>query len=168
MAKRKRKSPAPRPNDPSLKANPGLKGGHYRRVNDIPEALARKELGFERLPKVVQFLFLYFGCEKFALAIVGVEAKLAAEDVYGRGKFVYLPALQKAVPALNISITETELESIFGNSKTSARELRHSLAHDLGPSNVRVADGHAAAHIPVLSKFLACIDQLHQYQRKTF
>ena len=163
---RKSKQPVPRPNDPSLKALPKLKGGYYRRVKDIPRAL--DEMRVTELPSVVQFLFYYFGCEKLALGIVGVDAKLASEDAYGGGKFVILPSLKKAASSLNISISFGELDFIFGKSKTSARELRHSLVHDLGPSNVKNVRTQCAAHIPVMLKFLGCIDELHEYQRKTF
>jgi len=163
----KRPLSVPRPSDPSLKALPKLKGGHYRRVKDILRALD-EELHIENCPPVMQFLFYYFGCEKFGLAIVGVDSKLAAEDSYGKGKFVWLPQLKTAAASLGISITAGELESIFGSSTTSARELRHCVAHDLGPSNVKNARTRGVPHIPTMRKFLACIDEFHEYQRENF
>ena len=165
MAK-KSKRPSAQPSHPSLKHLPKLKGGYYRRVKDIPRAL--KEANVVNLPAEVQFLFLYFGCEKLGLGIIGVDAKLASEDAYGRGKFVLLPQLKASAAALNISISASELDSIFGNSKSSARELRHSIVHDIGPSNIKNVRAHCTSYIPTMQKFLDCITEFHKYQRKTF
>jgi hypothetical protein len=41
---RKPKKPVPRPNDPSLKAHPKLKGGYYPRVKDIPRTLEEMQI----------------------------------------------------------------------------------------------------------------------------
>jgi hypothetical protein len=81
---------------------------------------------------------------------------------------VLLPELKTAAAAMNISITPADLDAIFGNSKSSARELRHSLVHHLGPSNIKNVQKHCAAHIKTMTKFLGCIEEFHAYQRRTF
>jgi hypothetical protein len=165
MVKRK---PLTQPKHQSLKALPKLKGGYYRRIKDIDRALEAPELNFQNLPSVVQFLFLFFGCEKLALALVGIDARHASDDAYGRGKFVLLSKLQTAAKAMGISITPLELDSIFGSADSSARELRNKIVHDLGPTNVKAAHAHCKSHIRTLKKFLDCIEDIHDYQRKNF
>jgi hypothetical protein len=163
---RSSKKIVPQPGHQSLKALPKLKGSYYRRVKDIDRAL--EEIEYVELPPVAQFLCLYFGCEKLALAIMGVDAKLASEDAYGRGKFVLLNELKSAIVPLRISVAPNELDLIFGPSKTSARELRHKVVHDFGPSNIKAMKRHCATHIPIMTKFLDCIPEFHEYQRKNF
>ena len=155
-----------RPGHQSLKALPKLKGGYYRRIKDIDRALEREELDFHNLPQVAQFLFLFFGCEKLALAIMGIDARYASEDAYGKGKFALLPELQSAAIAMSISIKPAELDAIFGPADTSARELRHKIVHDFGPSNVKKAHAHRKPLMTTMRKFLDCIEEIHEYQRK--
>jgi hypothetical protein len=164
----KKPTRVPQPKHQSLKALPKLKGGYYRRIKDIERALERPELGFDKLSPVGQFLFLFFGCEKLGLAIMGLDARYACEDAYGKGKFVLLPELKAATTAMKLSIRAPDIEAIFGNSKTSARELRHSLVHDLGPSNIKNVGSHCARNIPAMKKFIACIEEVHDFQRKNF
>jgi hypothetical protein len=163
-----KKTRAAQPNHESLKALPKLKGGYYRRIKDIERALQREELNLKNLPVVVKFLFLFFGCEKLALAIMGIDDKYASSDAYGKGKFVQLDQLKCATKAMNISISTTELDQIFGPKSTSARELRHMIVHDLGPSNVKTVHAHCRPHIATMQKFISCIEEVHRYQRKTF
>ena len=66
------------------------------------------------------------------------------------------------------NVSAAELDSIFGNSKSSARELRHSIVHDIGPSNIKNVRAHCASHIPTMQRFLDCIAEFHEYQRKKF
>ena len=117
----------------------------------------------DSLPPEVQFLFLYFGCEKLGLAILGVEGKYSAEDAYGHGKFIHLEQLKKAAMGMKLSVTSDDLNKIFGRGIGSARQLRHLLVHNLGPTNARKAQTEGAAHIPTLKKFLLCIDQLQDF-----
>jgi hypothetical protein len=156
------------PRHQSLRALPKLKGGYYRRIKDIDRALEREELDFDNLPEVVQFLFLFFGCEKLALAMMGIDARHASEDAYGKGRFVLLRELQNAAKAMSISITAAELDAIFGPADTSARELRHKIVHDFGPSNVKRADANCKPLVATMRKFLDCIEEIHEYQRKSF
>ena len=169
MAKKaKKKKRIPQPTHQSLKALPKLKGGYYRRIKDIDRALERGEIAFNNLPPVVQFLFLFFGCEKLALAILGIDARYASDDAYGRGQFVKLRELKRSVAAMGVSVSPAELDAIFGPSDTSARELRHQIVHDFGPSNVKKADDHCQSHNQTMRKFLDCIEEIHEYQRKNF
>jgi hypothetical protein len=158
----------PQPTHPTLKALPKLKGSYYRRIKDIPRALARKELAFDTLSPVARFLCLFFGCEKLALGIVGLDEKFAAEDAYGKGRFVVLEEVKRSAAALGMSITGDELDSLFGPSKMSARELRHKIVHDFGPSNIQNVHALCPQHIPTMEKFLRCIDEFHDYQKRTF
>lgn len=111
MAKKPKQGRKPSRGHPTLKALPKLKGGHYRRVKDIQRAF--DELRVTELPPVVQFLLYFFGCEKLALAIVGVEGQFAA----GEGQFVHFEQLKKAAESLKISITDRELDSILAPPK---------------------------------------------------
>jgi hypothetical protein len=162
----KKSPPTRRPNDAPLKALAKLKGGHYRKVKDIQRALL--ELEIEQQPAEVQFVFVFFACEKLALAVMGLNEKRAVEDVYSNGNFVGLEEVKLSAASMGLSITGRDFDLIFGPSRNSARELRHSLVHDLGPSNVKNVRKLAAPLLVTMTKFLACIDQVHQYQNKAY
>jgi hypothetical protein len=85
-----RKKAIPRPSHPSLKALPKLKGGYYRRIKDIPRAL--DEIRLKELPEVIQFLILFFGCEKLALGMMGVNARFASETPMEKGSSCCCPS----------------------------------------------------------------------------
>lgn len=131
----KKSPPIHRPNHPTLKSLPKLKGGHYRRVKDIQRALL--ELEIEKQPGEVQFDFVFFACEKLALAVMGLKEKRAVEGVYSNGNFVGLEKVKLSAASMGLAITGRDLDLILGPSRNSARDLRHSLVHDLGPSNVK-------------------------------
>ena len=165
MTKKSRKL-VPNPTDPSLKPLPKLKGGYYRRIADIDRAL--DAMGAKQLPPVVQFLINYFACEKLALGIVGIANQWPVADAYHVSRRVNLSELKSAAKSLKLSVSDGDLDLLFGLAPATARTLRNTLNHDLGPSNVKLVGSHCGMLVPIMSKFLGCVKEVHNYQRRNF
>jgi hypothetical protein len=163
------KIPPSSPNHASLKPLPKMLGGYYRRIADINRALV--EMDAEKLPAVVQFLVVYFACEKLALGATGIACRWAVEDAYDRNMNIDLARLQSAAIALSLSISDGDLARLFGmknDNPPTARMLRNALNHDFGPSRVKLVRSHCKELLPIMRKFLACIDEVHKYQMQNF
>jgi hypothetical protein len=131
----KKKSPQPNPTHRSLKPDGSdkNKGSYFRRIEDIQRGLEK----ISALPPGGKFLFLYYGCEKLAKGIVGINAEWEADDAYIQK--LDLNDLKTAASAMQLPVTHTELDVIFLNKRTkntSARYWRNEIAHNFGPSNV--------------------------------
>src|SRR5439155_17242343 len=95
-----------------------FKGSYFRRLNDIE--LGLKKIDVSKMPSGGKFLFLYYGCEKLAKGIVGIDAQLEAEDAYE--ETLVLDKLKAAAKSMKLPIPDAKLDSIFlSNSKGSAR-----------------------------------------------
>lgn len=161
-----RSKPTANPSHPSLKPLPKLKGGYYRRIKDIDRAL--EEMDAKQLPPVVQLLIFYFACEKLALGIVGIKNRWPVEDAFHIDRRVHLSDLKSAAKLLKLSIHDGDLDLLFGTALMTARTLRNTLNHDLGPSNVKLVRHHSGALLPIMRKFLECAKEVHDYQRRNF
>ena len=148
---------------PSLKPDGRQKGTYFRRIADIPVALER--LGARALPPVPRYLALYFGCEKLAKAVVGIEQRAHANNAYEAK--MKLAAVKSAVAALSLPANVAQLEWLFAGKteqthlqgrtallNASARVLRDKLVHDFGPTNVDRIAAHARFHLPMMEAFL--------------
>jgi hypothetical protein len=131
----KGRKPPPVQNSMHWSLKPGdIKGSYYRRLEDIKKGL--EKIDSYNMPPGGKFLFLYYGCEKLGKGIVGISNEWAARDAYKPERSLHLDHLKPAVKRLNLGISNTTLEELFGNAKTSARHWRNEIAHNFGPSNV--------------------------------
>jgi len=165
--------------DPSLKPDPNRKGSYYRRIEDIRRAL--DSLGVDHLSDAMQFLAYYFGCEKLAHGIVGVHLRWPATKTYHHRRYLRLDEIKAATAALGLPVAHDDLEWVFADfheqgllqsptpvCNTSARVLRNTLGHDLGPTNVARIMAHAPFHNPKMRSFLRCVEPVLAYQRIHF
>ena len=151
----------------SLKPDPDLKGSYYRRIEDVERALNKMDAN--RLPIAARFLVCYYGCEKLAQGIVGVHERCPPAEVYGRGKYLRLSKVKSAVNALSLTISTDDLDRLFKmDDPTSARNLRDSLSHNFGPTNVDRVLKHAVGLLPNMDKFLSCAPEVLAYQKAHF
>jgi hypothetical protein len=141
MAKRK-VAPKPNATHRSLKPDGSSKnkGSYFRRLEDIERGL--KEIDASKLPPGGRFLFLYYGCEKLAKGIIGINAEWEAEDAYKQQ--LRLDCLKSAATTMKLPMPETELDALFkSDDKTTARYWRNEIVHNFGPSNVQNVIKHS-------------------------
>src|SRR5260370_3774675 len=147
--------------------DPNCKGNYRRRIEDIQRALDAMQI--TSLPPTVQFVAYFFGCERLANGIIGIEKNQKAKAAYSRHTRINLDYLKKVAPSLGITFPVDQLQYIFANEKdppipppigTSARLIRNDLAHDFGPTKVfnigKVAD---SLFNPKMSQFLGSSEQ---------
>jgi hypothetical protein len=152
MAKRKG-VPKADPTHWTLKPNGSkkYKGTYFRRLEDIEKGL--KEIDLAKLPPGGQFLYMYYGCEKLGRGIVGIHKQWEADIAYDKG--LELDDLKAAAKAMNLPITDGELDALFvSKDKSSARHVRNEVVHNFGPSNVKNAIQHSAKLNKRMHKFL--------------
>ena len=149
--------------------NPRAKGTYRRRLDDIAEALTKFQT--EKLPanSAAQFVAYYFGCEKLAKGIVGINRSRSANSACNED--MDPAAIEKAAGDLQLKISMPELQLLFrkepkSNKKPSvARGIRDRIFHDFGPTNVDHAVKHAPTLIPIMKKFLDCEKQVQEHLR---
>lgn len=165
--------------DPSLKPDPLRKGTYYRRIEDVARALGNLQDG--GIPAPMRFFVDYFGCEKIARGLIGINKRWPATKAYHHNTILSLCDIQSAASALALPISAGDLVWLFadfnqqhllktsmpGISK-SARYLRNKVTHDFGPSNVALVANHAPFLNPKLQAFLACAPVILAYQREHF
>jgi hypothetical protein len=150
--------------DASFKPDPNAKGSYYRRIQDIFAAL--EKLDVERSSVAVQFIASFFGCEKLALGMVGIQNKKPAVDAYK--KKLHVQKIICAAAFFDFSMLEEDIFYLFADEKLqsqlsiysnidarSARQLRNRLSHDFGPSNVLYVQKSANFLLPKMRSFLA-------------
>jgi hypothetical protein len=143
--------PTANPTHWTLKPDGSIKGTYFRRLEDIERGL--KRIDASNLPPGGRFLFLYYGCEKLGKGIVGIAEQWEAEEAYDQ-KLV-LDGLKVAAKAMNLGITDAELDVLFlSSSNTSARYWRDEIAHNFGPSNVDNVIQHSAILNTRIRQFL--------------
>src|SRR6476469_2815476 len=128
----------------SFEPDPDLGGSYYRRLEDIPRALDKFEV--KALPdnSAAQFVAYYFGAEKLAKAIVGINKLQAAKNAFnrdGRPVPVDHPAIKSAARLMKLKISDADIDALFVRDKATkqpdtAREIRNRLSHDFGPTQV--------------------------------
>jgi hypothetical protein len=106
----------------------------------------------------------YFGCEKLAFGLVGIDKRISASSAY---RCDFDPSAVEADAAnMKLAILDNELHSLFARQARSnktpdvAREIRNRLFRDFGPTNVGHALTHAPRLIPIMKKFLNCEGEL--------
>lgn len=150
----------------TFEPNPDLKGSYRRRLEDID--LALNDLGIQSIPNASKFIGYYFGCEKLALGIIGIEKGVPAEDAYKPFSRVNLAQLALAARRIGVTFSASELPDIFAGPKdptppggTSARLLRNDLVHDFGPTKVQKLEKvHAATFNPKMVRFPASVREV--------
>jgi hypothetical protein len=153
----------------TFSVNPRAMGTYHRRLADISKALTCFET--EKLPpnSAAQFVGYYFGCEKLAKGIVGIDQTVAAGSAYK--KDINAAKIASAAAKLKLAISGSELASLFATvaksnkTPTVARAIRDRLFHDFGPTNVSHAVKHAPTLIPIMIKFLNCETQVQAHLR---
>src|SRR5258707_2858162 len=68
--------------DWSFEPDPALKGSYYRRLEDIRRALDKFEVTALPDNSPAQFVAYYFGAEKLAKAIVGINKARSAKSAF--------------------------------------------------------------------------------------
>ena len=151
----------------SFAPDPYCKGSYYRRIDDIRRAL--RELGIPSENEGINFVAYFFGCEKLALGIVGINKRCPAENAYCKNKKLDLGDIKNAATKLGLQISATELTDLFdGQGSSSARNLRNKLAHDFGPTQVLNITNIAHDFIPKMKRFLGGAEQVQGYLKAHF
>ena len=143
--------------DWSFEPNPDLKGSYYRRLEDIPRALAKFEVTALPPNSPAQFVAYYFGAEKLAKAIVGINKLQAAKNAFGRK--VNREETKSAARDMKLKISQADLDALFEPQSglpepSSAITIRNRLSHDFGPTQVSHIRQHAPRLVPIMVKFI--------------
>ena len=99
--------------DWSFEPDPDLKGSYYRRLEDIPEALAKFDVTTLPANSPAQFVAYYFGAEKLAKAIVGINHKQPAAIAFHHRVGVRLPETKSAARNMGLSISEAPVTIVY-------------------------------------------------------
>ena len=155
--------------DWSFRPDPKLKGSYYRRIADIPRALAEFEV--RKLPSnsAAQFVAYYFGAEKLGKAVVGILGLVPADKAF---EYVAVDPekVKAAVEPMQLQISNTAIDALFVRNKQAkqpdtAVEIRNRLFHDFGPTQVCHIRQHAPRLIPLMISFIGDIDNVLTYLR---
>jgi hypothetical protein len=156
--------------DWSFEPNPNLKGSYYRRLEDIPRAL--DEFGVTALPanSPAQFVAYYFGAEKLAKAIAGINGDEPARIAFHHRVGVRLPETKSAACSMKLQMSEGDLDALFEHQSrlpqpSSAITIRNRLSHDFGPTQVSHIHQHAPRLVPIMVRFIADIDTVLKHLR---
>jgi hypothetical protein len=157
--------------DWSFEPNPDLKGSYYRRLEGIPEALAKFDVKTLPANSAAQFVAYYFGAEKLAKAIVGISKARSAPKAFGRHVSVKLPETKSAARNMRLKVSEADLDALFEHQThqpqpSSAVTIRNRLSHDFGPTQVSHIRQHAPRLIPIMVKFIGDIDPVLEHLRE--
>jgi sensor histidine kinase regulating citrate/malate metabolism len=136
---------------------------YWRSIKDIDKAVDELRTSI-RQQSTLDFLAYFFGCEKLAVAIVGMSQGLdatQAEEKFRRQK-PNLDQIKAAVIALRIPFPPGDLPYLFANddqqklldTQISARGLRNKVVHQFGPSNLKA-----------LAKYPTIISKMKQFHR---
>ena len=154
--------------DPSFAPDPDLKGSYYRRLEDVRRAL--DSFGTKALPanSPAQFVAYYFGAEKLAKAIVGINKVRLPKSAFRQP--VDLAETKAAARDLKLQISQTELDALFEHQTrvsqpSSAITIRNRLTHDFGPTQVWHIHQHAPRLVLIMIRFIANIDLALQHLR---
>jgi hypothetical protein len=155
--------------DWTLNPDPNLGGTYYRKIEDIQLGLA--ELGAENLPEPARFIALYFGCEKLAKMIAGINLGRNANDAT-EGK-LKIDELRPAIIALGVNFPSADIDELFLSGRNdvsieSGRALRDRLNHEFGPTNVKRIRDRAPKLTPLARSFLNTSPVVLAYLRRTW
>jgi hypothetical protein len=145
----------------SFSKNPNEKGSYLRRLQDIERGLS--ELGINRISPTGQFIYLIAACEKLAKIMYGASGGRDSKTIFHHTHVLSLPATKHFCKVRKVIITEAELEFIFGNNAQSAKSLRNSLLHEIGPTNARNISKKSDSLCKVMRKFLKSRAIIEEY-----
>jgi hypothetical protein len=147
--------------DWSFEPDRKLKGSYYRRLEDIPRALDEFEVTALPANSPAQFVAYYFGAEKLAKAIVGINKARSAEAAFRPFVRLRLLEVKDAARRMKLKISEADLDALFEpqwhlsqQPPTSAIEIRNRLSHDFGPTQASHIRQHAPRLIPIMRGFI--------------
>jgi hypothetical protein len=156
--------------DWSFEPNPDLGGSYYRRLEDISRALGKFEVTALPANSPAQFVAYYFGAEKLAKAIVGINGDQPAKDAFHHRVGVKLLETKSAAHDMKLNVLEAELDALFEpqwhlKQPSSAITIRNRLSHDFGPTQVSHIRQHAPRLIPIMVKFITNSDEVLRHLR---
>jgi hypothetical protein len=136
--------------------DPCRKGTYLRKIDDISKGL--EALRAENLPEPVRFMTLYFGCEKLAKMMIGINLRRSATDPGDRK--LHILELYTAVEDLKIAFTAQQVERLFRTGRddltvVAGRALRDRLTHDFGPTQVQRMEEQTSELTPLARIFLS-------------
>jgi hypothetical protein len=139
-----------------VRAGPGIEGGPTIEGWKISRALS---LEVTALPanSPAQFVAYYFGAEKLAKAIVGINKLQAAKNAFGRK--VNREETKSAARDMKLKISQADLDALFEPQSglpepSSGITIRNRLSHDFGPTQVSHIRQHAPRLVPIMVKFI--------------
>jgi hypothetical protein len=143
--------------DWSFEPSPALKGSYYRRLEDIPLALAKFEMTTLPANSPAQFIAYYFGAEKLAKAIVGINKARSAKNAFRQN--VNHEDTKSAARNMKLEIAQADIDALFEHQPrlpqpSSAITIRNRLSHDFGPTQVSHIRQHAPRLVPIMVKFI--------------
>jgi len=139
---------------------------YSRRIADIKPGLEKLDVA-NSPNEAIRFLGYFFGCEKLATAMVGIQQKLPVGQAFRRGFQLKLEDVMCAVSEFRIAGLDRDIDSLFGSDgysasqrtpvleKLSARELRHKVVHHFGPTHVEFILKREPFFTPIMRNFLA-------------
>ena len=156
--------------DPSFEPDPDLGGSYYRRLEDIQRALTKFEVTALPANSPAQFVAYYFGAEKLAKAIVGINDKQPAAIAFHHRVGVRLLETKSAARNMMLSISEADLDALFEHQSrlpqpSSAITIRNRLFHDFGPTQVCHIRQQAPRLTPIMIKFIGDVDAVLKHLR---
>src|SRR5262245_55780345 len=152
--------------DWSFEPDPDLKGSYYRRLEDIPRALTKFKVTALPANSPAQFVAYYFGAEKLAKAIVGIDKARSATSAF-RQKINHEDT-KSAARDLRLQISQADLDALFEHQTritqpSSAITIRNRLSHEFGPTQVWHIHQHAPRLVPIMVRFIDDIDRVLQH-----
>lgn len=130
---------------------------YHAAIDDIRRA---RKLRAGDMRRIAEFLVAYYGCEKLAKAIVGINARRGVRRAMNDKPSA--SEIEKAANELGIVFPRTpDWFKIFGNkADTTARKLRDKLVHELGPGYLKKALGRYPTLMPMMEGFLVWLPQV--------
>jgi hypothetical protein len=146
---------------------------YWRPIKDIDKAVDELRTSI-RQQSTLDFLAYYFGCEKLAVAIVGMCEGLdasQAEEKF-RSHKPNLEQIKAAAAVLGIPFPPGDLPYLFANddqqksldTQISARGLRNKVVHQFGPSNLKELADYPKI-ISKMKQFHQCSNHVLDYAR---
>ena len=163
---------------PSFSTDPNAKPSYRRAADDIGRAL--KVLKAEQLSEVGMFLFYYYGCEKLARLMRGVEKRIEIRYVYPKTKeeekkqeklktfgTPRATEIYQYAKLMDFNISKEDIYNIFcSKNPNSARALRNQFVQEMGPTHARMIRDEAKSLVPKMQRFIKCRSSLIEYIEK--
>ncbi|WP_029585112.1 hypothetical protein [Bradyrhizobium sp. URHD0069] len=154
-----------------VRAGPGIEGVLLSKVGGHTARLDKFEVTALPANSAAQFVAYYFGAEKLAKAIVGINGDQRAVDAFHHRVGVKLAETKSAAHDMKLSILEAELDALFEpqwhlKQPSSAITIRNRLSHDFGPTQVCHIRQHSPRLVPIMVKFIGDVDRVLKHLRE--